>query len=294
MKLGDLCSAPCFAHAPDFVIPEPKCSSADLKFAREDGRDYYAVLLSNHDLSRQTTLSPRIAIVGLSPAGNQIGEFTAAYRRTGNYASASVAGGFAGLAPAIIKMLKGLGAAEKLSLSFPDSTSLAHHREVYCTSLIACASLTSDGSSDDFDPSLFPAARRCITERFVAEITNPAFNELSHIFILGTKGWAAVETIPLKNGKTVLQYLRSLGKVVLNLPHPSGQNQEYVKLASLAEEDMPTLDEYLTRRWREYAAKPPRKGRAKESEASYKAKRATVWHTVNQLRKQFAHLERGQ
>ena len=283
MKLGDLCSAPCFSCASTFEIPLPGCNKEQLKFDLERERDFYAVLLRNHDLSHASKLDPKIAVVGLSPAGNQIDEFLDEYRRTGDYAKASVAGAFAGLAPDIIKMFKGLGIADELELTFPQPDTLAFHPDIYVTSLVACASLTSDGKSSDFDPNKFDGTRRCIVDRFIAEILNPKFNKLSHVFVLGNKGWSAIGTIRDANGVTVLDRLRRHGKVLCRLPHPSGENGEYVKLASLSAEQMPSVNSYVTEMWTEYFLK----GNPKQSQAQYKKKRASVWESVQAMREQF-------
>jgi hypothetical protein len=288
MKLASLCTAPCFSNAPSFDIPSPGCNRDQLRFA-EDGRNYYAVLLRNHDLSASKP-NPQLAIVGLSPAGNQIDEFVDVYRKTGDYASASIAGAFAGLSRDIIAMIRGVGLADQLGLKFPNLPSLALHPDIYATSLVACASLTPDGSSDDFDPKLYQGARRCMTERFVGEMINPAFSRLSHVLVLGSKGWSAINSARTSENKTVIETLRSHGMIVLNLPHPSGQNMEYVNLASLSADQMPSLDTYVTDRWSEYRRKTPRPGRRKEPEDKYKAKRATVWRTVSKLRQDIKSL----
>lgn len=288
MKLAAICPAPCFSTAPTFDIPSPGCNRDQLRFA-QDGRDYYAVLLRNHDLTAPK-LDPRVAVVGLSPAGNQISEFVDVYRTSGDYAAASIAGAFAGLSRDIIAMINGLGLADRLGLHFSDPSSLARHPDVYATSLVACASLTPDGSSDDFDPKLYQGARRCMTERFVSEMLNPAFSRLSHVLVLGSKAWSAINNTRTLGYKTIIEELRNRGMIVLNLPHPSGQNREYVKLASLPAEQMPSLAGYVTERWIEYERKPPRPGRGKEPEDKYRAKRATVWRTVNELRQDITNL----
>ena len=294
MRLNALCSAPCFPHARDFLIPAPGCSRAALRFSPpEGGRDFYAVLLRNHRAQDLTRLNPKIAIVGLSPAGNQIDAFREAYASSGDYDTAAIAGAFAGLAPDIIGMLDGLGLTQRLGIDFPTRGTLDHHPDIYVTSLVACASLDKDGSSDDFDPLRFDPARRCISERFVQEITNPAFTRLTHVVILGSPGAKALRRLMSRSGRTVLEELQRAGKTVLDLPHPSGQNLEYVKLASLPAERVPKLAEYVDAKWREYAAKPPRPGRGKEPEAKYKAKRETVWRTIDGLRRQIAGLEVG-
>lgn len=287
MKLGDICSAPCFANAAQFDIPPRGCKRNELKF-EHDGRDYYAVLLKNHDIFSTATLSPRLAVVGLSPARNQIDKFVDVYEATGDYFAASVGGAFAGLAGNIIAMIKGLGIADKLGLHFPDPLSLAWHPDIFVTSLIACASLAPDGSSDDFDPNQYEGARRCMTERFVGEMLNPALSRLSHVLILGAKGWSAVQTTLTSNNTTVMEELRNGGKIVLNLPHPSDQNLELVKLASLSNELAPPLDEYVSKRWMEYEAEPPKRNKKKQSEKTYKKRRAAIWQSVDLLRRQIA------
>jgi hypothetical protein len=293
MKLGDICSTPCFTSAAQFDIPPPGCNRRQLQF-EHDGRDYYAVLLRNHDVASAAKLNPRLAVVGLSPAGNQIDEFVDVYGATRDYFAASVAGAFAGLARDIIAMIKGLGIANKLGLHFPNPSSLTRHPDIYVTSLVACASLKPDGSSDDFDPKLYEGARRCMTERFVGEMLNPAFSRLSHVLILGSKGWSAIQTTRSSANKTIIEVLRSRGKIVLNLPHPSGQNQEYVKLASLSAEQTPSLDSYVSQRWAEYSEKPARLGRGKEPKDKYMAKRTIVWSTIDKLRRDIARLDVSQ
>ncbi|MFN3890760.1 MAG: hypothetical protein ACK4MV_10215 [Beijerinckiaceae bacterium] len=288
MKLGSLCPAPCIAGASTFEIPSPGCSSDQLEFGHEGGRRFYSVLLCNHDLA--ANVDPKVALVGLSPGKTQIDAFVDAYRRTGSYAEASIAGAFSGLAPDIIAMLNGLGLSGKLVLRFPVST-LARHPDVYGTSMVACASLTSDYSSDDFDPRTNQAAMRCSTIRLIGDLCRPTFSRLSHVLILGSKAWDAAQTMKTTSGSTVIKALEASGKVVMNLPHPSGQNQEYVKLASLSAAAMPSLQSYVSTKWEEYKNKPPRPGRRKEPEGKYKAKRATVWKAVHALRNKAMSLE---
>jgi uracil-DNA glycosylase len=287
MRLCDLCSAPCFPAASNFELPPPGASRDRFKFATEDDRDFYAVLLNNHPPQLRGTLNPKVAVVGLSPAGNQIDEFVLAYSRSGEYGEASVAGAFAGLADSIIAMMDGLGLTAKLGLSCPDST-LARHPNVYVTSLVACATLDTAGGSDAFDPLRYPSAVRCISERFVKEMLAPSFSELRAILILGAKGWRAVNDLELPSGKTVVETLRSAGKLVMHLPHPSGQNREYVALSSLSPKEFPSCEAYIASCWERYKDRPPRTGRAKEPESIYKRKRKAAWMQVEALRQQVA------
>lgn len=284
MKLGDICSAPCLSGAFGFEIPVPGCGRKQLQFGNSEGRDYYAVLLRNHDLQRTAEINPRVAIVGLSPAATQIDEFVSAYRQSGDYADAAIKGAFAGLSREIIAMMNGLGLSSRLDLALTERTSFAHHPDIYVTSLVACATLTTTGSSTDFDPSSFEAARRCVGKRFVAEMLNPRFDRLSHVLILGSKGWNAISNVRTPDGQTVLKALEDAGKTVLNIPHPSGANREYVNLASLSANQAPSLADYCDSMWSEYQLKPAKPGRGKQSETAYKAKRRTIWQAVDRLR----------
>jgi hypothetical protein len=54
---------------------------------------------------------------------------------------------------------------------------------------------------------------------------------------------------------------------------------------------MPSEAEYVAERWEEYRLKPPRRGRQKEPETKYKAKRSAVWNAIYDLRWQVAKLE---
>lgn len=175
VRLGDLCPAPCFPDAARFELPATAHNRDALRFATEGDRHFYALPLSNHRPSRRASLNPRAAIVGLSPAGNQINGFISAIRSQGGYESALVQATFAGLAPDIIAMLRGLGLTRALGIEFPNS-SLADHPDVFVTSLVACATLSASGGSDAFDPRRYRAAGRCITDRFLPELSTRALS----------------------------------------------------------------------------------------------------------------------
>jgi hypothetical protein len=248
-------------------------------------------LLSNHD-RRDPDLSPRLAIVGLSPAATQIAEFVRAYSETRSYVEASIRGAFADLAPDIIAMLDGTGLSNKLGLRFPQGgVTLARHPDVYVTSLVGCATLDPAGGSDDFDPTIYDGTRRCVEERFLAEMLNPRFERLAVVVLFGAKGRAAVSNLRGGDGKSILQLLEEAGKTVLFFPHPSGQNMEYVKLASLPLARVPSRAAYVAERWQEYHQRPARGGRKKQTEAAYKSKRKAVWEAVYDLRWQIAGLD---
>lgn len=288
MKLGDICPAPCIAEANLFAVPRPGCSSSELRFGTSEGRDYFAVLLRNHDFSKGQPLSPRVAVVGLSPAANQIDAFVGAYRDTQAYGEAAIRGAFAGLSAQIIGMMEGLGLITKLGLSLRSSDSFARHPDILVTSLVACATLATSGSSNDFDPAKYEAARRCMGIRFVGEVLDPRFQRLNHVVVLGAQGWSALDRVKAPDGRSVRSVIQAAGKTLVNLPHPSGQNQELVNLATLPTERFPPLETYVRSRWDEYKLKPSRPGRGKQGEETYRAKRQTSWMTVDALRKQIA------
>lgn len=286
MKLSELCHAPCYLSAPNFLVPAPGANKERFVFAEEAGRKFYAILPRNHEQKTESSFNPVVAVVGLSPAKTQIDSFVDEYRQSTSYDTAARYCSFRGLSKDIIEMFDGLGVSKKLGLQFVRRDTLDGHPDVWTTSLVKCASLTSTDQSSDFDPSHFKIARTCMTERFVPELLNPQFSKLQYIFILGKKGWAAIDKVE-RAGRTIRQQLLDAGKSVLNLPHPSGENGEYVALTKLPGSQFPSCEEYVERRWQTYRKEPPRKGRAKQSESSYKQKRRTTWMAVANLRKGF-------
>lgn len=286
MRLCDICSAPCFPSAPDFELPAPGSPPNSFKFGTEKDRDFYAVLLNNHPPQVRAMLNPKIAIVGLSPASKQISEFVRSYGLTRDYGEASVAGTFAGgLAEDIIAMMRGLGLASKLGIEFPRAT-LARHPDVYVTSLVACATLTTGLGSDAFDPLKYKSAERCIADRFVQEMLSPNFRQMRAVLILGGHGWAAISNASTPSRKTVLEELRSTGRLVMQLPHPSGSNREYVRLASMEPSDFPARDDYVGNCWNVYKLT----GKAKQTEVVYKNRRRSGWTTISELRRRIGRL----
>jgi hypothetical protein len=125
---------------------------------------------------------------------------------------------------------------------------------------------------------------KCITHRLFRELTNPAFVRLEFIVIFGRQAATALKKLRLPSGDAVWTGLQKAGKRVIELPHPSGQNMEYVKLASLSAAEFPEREVYAVKKWEAYEMKPPRKGRAKESEDRYKSKRRRYWDEIAALR----------
>jgi hypothetical protein len=241
----------------------------------------------NHPAKPAPTFNPRVMIVGLSPAGNQIESFLDKYRSSRSYNEAARWASFRGMEDDIIDMFKGLEIDKYLGLSLVGVTTFARHPDILTNSLVKCASLALDGSSNDFNPHAYSSNVRCITGRFFAEVTNPLFTRLSHVFVFGDKAALALKSICINDGLSVWEALETRGLQLIALPHPSGQNGEYVKLAKLPTAQFPDGDHYAELKWLEYLAKPPRKGRAKQDEFQYKNKRRSYWRKIANLRNLF-------
>ncbi len=288
MKSTDLCSMPCLENPRIFSVPNPGETKAAFAFHRDRERQLYFIMPRNHPAKPAPTFNPRVMIVGLSPAGNQIEGFLDKYRSSESYDQAARWASFRGMEDDIIRMFKGLEIDKYLGLLLDETTTFAGHPDILTNSLVKCASLTVDGSSDDFDPQAYLSNVRCITRRFFTEVTNFQFTRLSHVFVFGDKATVALKSILMDDGLSVWKALEAHGLQLISLPHPSGQNGEYVKLAKLSSAQFPAEDHYAERKWQEYSAKPPRKGRAKQAELQYKNKRKTYWREIANLRKLFA------
>lgn len=288
MKSTDLCPMHCLESRCEFTVPSPGENKSAFAFHRDQDRQLYFIMPRNHPAKPTSSFNPRIMIVGLSPAGNQIEGFLDKYRVSGSYDEAARWASFHGMEEDILSMFRGLQIDRYLGLSLSGVSTFSGHPDILTNSLVKCASLTVAGSSDDFDPSKYPSNVRCISRRFYAEATHPQFTRLSHIFVFGDKATAALKSICMDDGLPVWHALEKRGLQVISLPHPSGQNGEYIKLAKLPSAIFPDENDYVEAKWREYSAKPPRKGRAKQNEAQYKNKRRTYWREVSNLRKLFA------
>lgn len=288
MQLCDICPAPCFPGAGSSNIPEPGASSSQFRFARDRDRDFYAVLLNNHPPTRCMHVNPRVAILGLSPAGTQMSKFARAFRQHRDYGRASVEAAFSGgLDGDIIRMMHGLGLTPKLGVSFP-RMSLAEHRDIWVTSVVACATLKDGCDSATWDPLQYEAAKRCISKRLVPELLNPAWTRLKAVLVLGNHGWNTLTKLVMPDGGSALDSLQRAGKLVLRMPHPSGSNGELVALAKKTAAEFPSKEAFLARKLAEYRGKPA--ADRKQSEAEYLGRRETVWTNVSDLRRQIERM----
>jgi hypothetical protein len=278
---------PCLPEPRIFEVPSPGAGKAAFAFHKERDRQLFFIMPRNHPAQPLAGFNPRIMLVGLSPAGNQIQGFLDKYRASGSYDEAARWASFRDMEEDIAAMFVGLGIDKDLGLAMKGIRTFAGHPEILTNSLVKCASLTLDGSSDDFNPQQYASNVRCITSRFFVEATHPQFTNLSHIFVFGEKARLALEQITMPDGASIWKALESRGKKMFSLPHPSGQNGEYVRLAKMPADRFPTEGEYAERKWREYSAKLPRKGRKKQSEFEYKNKRRRYWREISILRAEF-------
>lgn len=286
LKLTDLCAVPCHAAKADFVIPPPGSLEQAFIWNPKDRRRFFAIHPKNHELDPALNphLNPSVAIIGLSPAQNQLDAFAKTYARTKDYGKAARAACFAELANDMIVMLEATGAAAHLGLRFDIRDSFNNHAEVLCDSLVRCASLDESGSSTDWKPGAVEVAEHCVTRRFVAHMLEPRFTRLKTIIILGTKGKAAVETLKVPSGATVRDHLAAAGKSFIYFPHPAGGNREYVALAK--QHPLPPCDAWIEAKWRAYRADKVAAGETPD-EAKYRKRRRAIWNEINTLRARF-------
>lgn len=294
LRSTDLCSMPCLSQPRSFPVPPPGARREAFAFHQDRDRRLFIIMPRNHPAALPADFNPRVMLVGLSPARNQIEGFLKKYGETKNYDEAALWASFRGLEQDIVGMFVGLGIDRSLGLQVAGCTSFSGHPDILTNSLVKCASLTLAGSSDDFNPQKYPSNVRCITLRFFTEATHPQFTRLSHIFVFGEKARLALQKIPMPNGMSVSRALEERGLKVIFLPHPSGQNGEYVRLAKLPPGQFPSEEAYAEMKWRRYVAKPPRSGRKKQGELEYKNKRKAYWREVADLRVQFSSMSEKQ
>ncbi len=177
-------------------------------------------------------------------------------------------------------------------MHFQRRDTFAENPDILATSLLACASLGLDYSSTDFDLTANRAARVCAGQRFIARVLDPKFDRLTHVVLLGRRGRDAAESLQAANGHTVSDALKAAENIILNLPHPSGENRTYTQLAKLSAKDFPQREPYVQRKWAEYRVKPAKKNKKKLPESTYKSRQAAAWDAINNLRLQISSMDK--
>lgn len=286
MNSRSFCSMPCIGGR-NIDIPEPGMTKPmDFKFHEDNDRALFIAMIGN----TQGSLSPkghRVAIVGLSPADTQLRQFTNKYNQSSSYENSALEAAFEGLAKDIARILNGLGVTKKLGLPpLPDNVDLNRCGHFLTTSLVKCASLTTKGSSSNFDPWKYRSNIKCITERFVPEVLSS--QSLSYLLVLGSKAKKALTEKILIDGVSVHTYLERRGKTIAYIPHPSSANRESVDLASFDSNNFPTVQQYQDRMWAKYKKKQAESGKIIGDETSYKRTRASRWRAINEIRQIFS------
>jgi len=180
----------------------------------------------------------RIALVGLNPADSQLTEFIKWYMRTGDFDKSRKESAFSNqnLRGNLIKMLDFLRVPHFLGLTSASNLFSEQGRnKALMTSLVKCASLDIYDSqkSKHWDIPKYAFAVECARNRLLYDLSLP--KDLGIIFILGEKAKKALIQIT-KNGVSLLDQMEKTLAPVIELPHPSGSNNENVLIFTGAKE----------------------------------------------------------
>jgi len=223
VRNSDFCNLWCTQKA--FDIPQNGyLEKDDLFLGGERNRRLYFSLVGNKPKN------PVVALVGLCPGDNQLKKFISCYNEEGlTLQESAINSGFSKLRKNLIDMLNVLGIDEIIQEKISSDYNFNQSEKFLVTSLVKCASIKDGGNpSEAFDPSKYEMTERCVKNRFVADILNPDFKNMKLVIIMGKHGWSAINTITTNN-KTIKDYLESNGKVLVQIPHPSGRNIKYIQ-----------------------------------------------------------------
>jgi hypothetical protein len=179
----------------------------DLTIAKEGSRRLRFSPLGNRPVN------PRIALVGITPGG-QIEHFASSLSEM-DVASAAHKAAFKGAHLPIKTLLKAHGLASHIGINL--DCDLNDNPDILTTSIVKCCLMVDDGyrfSAPDIAASA--AAAHCATKRFVDELF--AYPTLKWVFVFGEPGWVALHELR-RDGKALIDVLRSGGLKVLQLPH---------------------------------------------------------------------------
>jgi len=200
------------------IPPKEHLKIGDLILGKERDRTLYFSIVGNKPKN------PVVALVGICSGSNQLEKFISCYKDGLTVQNSAIESGFSKLSKNLRDMLNVLGVDKIIQEEISSDYNLNHSEKFLITSLVKCASLR-DGKkpSQSFDPSTFEMTKRCVINRFIPDILNPDFTNLKLIFIMGNDGWSAINTISIHN-TSIKGYLESKGKVLVQIPHPSGNN----------------------------------------------------------------------
>lgn len=219
MKSKDYCPIYCKGKNLEIDVP---IDEDGLVFAKEKDRSWYFSLIGSRPKN------PVVALVGLCPGYTQLTSLIEHFNGGDDFLTAASSASFSGVARKnIIKMLKKIGMDKELKISLTEDFDFNSSDLFFTTSLVKCASLKEGkGRSDAYDILKFDVSRRCMINRFVADIKN--YSTLKKIIIFGKHAEKALR-LPLIEGQSVEDVLLVSGKEVIFLPHPSGANMKSIK-----------------------------------------------------------------
>jgi len=219
---SDFCNLWCTQKAFE-IPPKEQLKKDDLILGKESDRTLYFSIVGNKPKN------PVVALVGICPGSNQLDKFISGYQEGLSLQNSAIESGFSKLGNNLKAMLNVLRIDRIIQEEISSDYNLNHSEKFLVTSLVKCASLR-DGKkpSQSFDPSRFEMTKRCVINRFLLDILNPNFTNLKLIFIMGKDGWTAINTIKTDN-KIIKDYLESKGKILVQIPHPSGSNNGTVQ-----------------------------------------------------------------
>lgn len=171
-----------------------------------------------------------IAIVGLNPAYTQLHNFCEHYVLTNDFNESRKLSAFSNkaLRGNLIKMLDYLNVGRLVGL---DSAAMFFAEQgrskVLMTSVVKCASLNKDISkrSNDWDILKYSFAVKCASNRLLYDLKNA--RGLKVVFVLGDKATSSLKSIHISD-KLLYDVIDSQVAPIIELPHPSGANNENV------------------------------------------------------------------
>lgn len=171
-----------------------------------------------------------IAIIGLNPAYTQLNNFCEHYVRTSDFNESRKLSAFSNkaLRGNLIKMLDYLMVGRLVGL---DSSAFFFSEQgrakVLMTSVVKCASLNKNVSkrSSDWDILKYSFAVKCASNRLLYDLRSA--RGLKAVFVLGDKATSAMKSIRISD-KSLYDAVDSQIAPIIELPHPSGANNENV------------------------------------------------------------------
>ena len=215
MENRELCPLYCGGNL--IKIGKPLLKQENLKIWENEERVLYFSVIGNKPKT------PRIAIVGLSPGQNQLRKLIKGYNDGLSFQEAAEIAGFSLREKELARAMRAMGIDRELGIQIDDNYNFNESPYFYITSLVKCAFMGKDKKpSKAFPPLKYEVSRKCIKHRFMKEIFSIKEIGLKRVFILGDKGWEAVNSKDLfDNGISIKEILEREGLKVEKLPHTS-------------------------------------------------------------------------